>query len=82
MSAKRVAVVLWITLCSAGMAMAQTEWVQWPGNPIIGPGDPGSWDEGGHWLSNVIFDGSIYHMSFIRHRPDHRPHRHRSCHLA
>jgi len=64
MSAKRVAVVLWITLCGAGMAMGQTEWVQWPGNPIIGPGEPGSWDEGGHWLSNVIFDGSTYHMWF------------------
>jgi len=81
MSAKRVAVVLWITLCSAGVAMGQTEWVQWPGNPIVGPGAPGSWDEGGHWLSNVIFDGSTYHMWFSG-TPDHRPHRHRSCHLA
>jgi hypothetical protein len=46
------------------MAMGQTEWVQWPGNPIIEPGEPGSWDEGGRWVSNVIFDGSIYHIWF------------------
>lgn len=64
MSAKRVATVLWIIVCSAGVAMAQTVWDQWPGNPIVGPGAPGSWDEGGRWVSNVVFDGSVYHMWF------------------
>jgi len=64
MRGKHVAIAVWIILCGAGMAMGQTEWVQWPGNPIIGPGDPGSWDQGGRWVSNVVFDGSIYHMWF------------------
>ncbi len=64
MRATRVAVMLVVMLCAAGVAMAQTEWVQHPDNPIIGPGEPGAWDARGHQIYSVVFDGSVYHMSF------------------
>ena len=47
MSVKRVAVMLSMVLCGAGVAMAETEWVEDPDNPILGPGEPGAWDDGG-----------------------------------
>jgi hypothetical protein len=64
MKKKRVAVALCVVLCGAGLATGQTVWQQYPGNPIIGPGDPGEWDETGHAVTAVIFDGSLYHMWF------------------
>ena len=64
MSKRLFAVMLSIVLCAAGAAMAQTEWVQYPDNPIVGPGDPGAWDEGGHFVHSVVFDGTMYHMWF------------------
>ncbi len=59
---KRVAVMLWIVLCAAGVALAQTEWVQYPDNPVIGPGEPGSWDDGGRWVVSVIRVDDTYHL--------------------
>jgi len=44
--------------------MGQTEWVDHPDNPLIGPGPPESWDSGGHWLHGVVYDWSTCHMWF------------------
>ncbi len=65
MTAKRVALMVAIVVCTAGMAMGQTEWVQYPDNPVIGPGDPGEWDSGFRQVVNVVSDGSMYHLYFI-----------------
>ncbi len=62
MRVKRIAVMLMVVLWGTGVAMGQTEWVQHPDNPIVGPGDPGAWGAGGHSAGTVVFDGSIYHM--------------------
>ena len=62
MNVRRVALLLSIVLCAAGAALAQTEWVEYPDNPVIGPGEPGAWDAGGHSAGTVVFDGSVYHM--------------------
>ena len=62
MSGKRIAVVLWIFVCSAGMAMGQTEWTDYPDNPVIGAGEPGAWDADGRTSGTVILDGSTFHM--------------------
>jgi len=64
MRMKQVVVVLSIIVCGAGMAMGQTEWVDHPDNPLIGQGDPGSWDSRGHYMPVVVFDGTTYHMWF------------------
>jgi hypothetical protein len=64
MNGKHLVTLLAVVLCGAGIATAQTEWVEDPSNPIVGPGEPGSWDAGGHWLDEVVFDGSMYHMWF------------------
>jgi predicted GH43/DUF377 family glycosyl hydrolase len=53
-----------ILLCGAAMAIGQTVWDQYPGNPVLGPGDPGSWDEFARVEPTVLFDGSVYHMWF------------------
>ncbi len=65
MTAKRVALMVAIVVFSAGMAMGQTEWVQYPDNPVIGPADPGEWDSGFRQVVNVVSDGSMYHLYFI-----------------
>ena len=62
MRERRIAIVVSIILCSVGLTFGQTDWVDHPDNPIIGPGDPGSWGAGGHSAGTVVFDGSIYHM--------------------
>jgi hypothetical protein len=65
MRTKHVVAVISIILCGAGMAVGQTEWIDDPGNPVIEPGPPGSWDEGGRSATSVLFDGSTYHMWFV-----------------
>ena len=73
MSTKRVLVVLSIIVCGAGMAVGQTEWVDDPANPVIGPGDAGPWDVGGPWARAVVFDGSTYHLYFTGSASDGFP---------
>jgi len=46
------------------MVTGQTEWVDDPSNPIIGPGEPGTWDATGHWVRAAVFDGTTYHLWF------------------
>lgn len=64
MKPKRVTVLISIVLCSAGLALAQTEWVDHPQSPVIEFGDIGSWAPGGALVSSVVFDGTTYHMWF------------------
>jgi predicted GH43/DUF377 family glycosyl hydrolase len=53
-------VALVLVICGAPPALAQ---VAWEGQAYcVWPGSPGSWDEGGHRLGDVVFDGSVYHM--------------------
>jgi predicted GH43/DUF377 family glycosyl hydrolase len=54
-----------IVACSAGIAVAQTEWVKHPDNPVINPGEPGEWDDGGRLPLAVHFDGAVYHLWFV-----------------
>jgi len=54
--------MLSIVLCAAGAALAQTEWVDHPDNPILGVGEPGAWDDGGRWVVSVIRVDETYHL--------------------
>ena len=60
MSVKRILVLVAIVLSGAGVAMGQTIWDQYPGNPVLGPGDPGEWDAGGRGPHRRGLDGSAY----------------------
>jgi predicted GH43/DUF377 family glycosyl hydrolase len=64
MRGKRVAVVVSIVLCCVGSAVGQTRWIYHPDNPVVPPGDPGSWDDGARIATSVLFDGAVYHMWF------------------
>ena len=64
MRVKSAAVLVSIVLCGAGMAVGQTVWVDYPVNPVLGPGDPGTWDELARVEPAVLFDGFVYHMWF------------------
>ena len=44
----------------AGVATAQTEWTDYPQNPVIGPGPQGSWDPM-RIVFAVHFDGAVHH---------------------
>ena len=37
-------------------------WNKHAGNPVLGPGPSGGFDDGGAWLPMVLFDGSDYEM--------------------
>jgi predicted GH43/DUF377 family glycosyl hydrolase len=54
--------VIWLLPISA--ALTQTTWEKYPGNPILEPGPPGSWDEMA-LASCVIIDDNIYKMWYI-----------------
>lgn len=43
---------------------AQTEWEKYAGNPVLS-GTPGEWDEVGVIATNVLFDGTTYHMWYV-----------------
>ncbi len=64
MRVQRLAAIVLIILCSAGLVMGQTVWQDHPDNPVIGIDDPGSWAPGGAWVSAVVHDGTTYHMWF------------------
>lgn len=64
MIVRPVAVMMTIALLAAGAAMSQTEWNQYPGNPVIPAPAPGAWDAGNrNPLAVVFFDGT-YHLYF------------------
>ena len=65
MSAKRVAVIVTIMLCAAAVGLAQTVWVDYPDNPVMGPGEPGAWDGVARTAGSAILVGSTYHMWFV-----------------
>ena len=64
MNAKQAAVLISIVLWGAGMAMGQTIWEQYPGNPVLEPGGPGEWDSLGRLVGAVVLNGDTYHMWF------------------
>ncbi|MBC8234231.1 IPT/TIG domain-containing protein, partial [bacterium] len=38
------------------------EWVKYSGNPVLGPGPPGAWDDEAVAYSTVLFNGTEYQM--------------------
>jgi hypothetical protein len=53
-----------MALCAAGAVSAQTLWDPYPVNPVLGPGDPGEWDDGGRIIEDVVLVGGTYHLYF------------------
>jgi predicted GH43/DUF377 family glycosyl hydrolase len=47
-----------------GMAAAQTDWVQYEGNPVIPPAEDGSWDDGRRFVDCVIEVDGTYHLYY------------------
>ena len=61
MNAIRVMLVAVFCVLIAGMASAQTEWVEYEGNPVIEGGSEGEWDDNERWLYEVIeVDGTLH----------------------
>jgi predicted GH43/DUF377 family glycosyl hydrolase len=59
----RVLLLAAALVCVAGVAMAQTEWVDDSANPVVPPPEPGAWDAE-RYLSSVIEVDGTYHMYF------------------
>lgn len=49
-------------LVSYNITLAQVNWEQYFGNPVLNLGAPGSWDEGTVWLQSVILVGDTLKM--------------------
>jgi predicted GH43/DUF377 family glycosyl hydrolase len=48
----------------AGPALAQTEWVEYEGNPVLPPAEDGAWDDGGRYVGSVIVVDGTYHLYY------------------
>ncbi len=46
-----------------GVAVAQTEWIDDPVDPVIGSPEPGAWDQHRYTLAVILVDGG-YHLFF------------------
>ncbi len=57
-------VVLVFCGCWPGIGAAQTEWVV-GSDTLLDPGPAGSFDAGGGWPGEVVFDGSQYHLYYV-----------------
>jgi len=53
----------------AGLAVAQTEWVLDPGEPVLEPAPEGAWDHGTRLVDAVVEVDGVYHM-FYRGQPE------------
>jgi predicted GH43/DUF377 family glycosyl hydrolase len=43
-------------------SFAQTDWTKYEGNPVLGPGLPGTWNDISLGPVSILFDGSTYHL--------------------
>jgi len=64
MNARRVLLLAAALACVAGVATAQTDWVDDPANPVVPPPEPGAWDAE-RYTSTVLEVDGTYHMYFI-----------------
>ena len=63
-----LACCLW--LATATMAMAQTNWTKYAGNPVLGPGPSGQWDDKTVGYPAVLLDGGTYKMWYVGQKGD------------
>jgi hypothetical protein len=47
-------------------------WVKNPENPVLRPGAPGEWDDGGTWDPFVLHEGGVFKMWYGGERAGHR----------
>lgn len=47
-------------------------WVKDPQNPVLGPGKPGEWDDGGVWDPYVIYEDGLFKMWYGGERIGHK----------
>ena len=52
-----------VALCSGQPALAQVDWTYQELAVPLGP--PGSWDDTGHRVADVVFDGATYHLYLL-----------------
>ena len=64
MSAKTCVMVLVAMVAVPALAVAQSEWVDGPVNPVIPPPDAGAWD-GHRYAAGVVKVDGIYHLTYI-----------------
>ena len=62
-----VSVAIAFLMLWAGVAVSQTEWVEYPGNPVLDKGEGGTWDDGFVSCPTVLHDGSEYKMWYCGH---------------
>ena len=60
----RIAMLAALVLCVGGSAVAQTDWVIDPVEPVLGPGAPGAWDARTRYPLTVILVDGTYHLYF------------------
>jgi len=56
--------VVAVVLVIPSVVEAQTDWVDDPVDPVLGPAEPGDWDEGARYPTAVIQVDGIYHLFY------------------
>ncbi len=68
MDAKKLMLAIVVLVFGAGLGMAQTEWVEYDGNPVVPGPDPAVYQT--RYTSTVVEVDGTYHMYFIRQPVD------------
>ncbi len=58
-------VVTVMVLLAPSQAGAQTTWFKYEGNPVLGYGPAGGWDQGMVLATRVLFKDALYHMWYV-----------------
>ncbi len=51
--------------CRQDPASAPLKFKAYEGNPILSPGEPGSWDELFLWVPQIVFDNGIFYLYYL-----------------
>jgi len=68
MKVGRFVMVVVVALGVSGPAAAQTEWVDDPAEPLLGPGGPSDWDAANFWSVAMLKVDGTYHLYYTGHR--------------
>lgn len=64
MRTRWTAVMVGVLIVVPGIVIGQTEWVDDPADPVLGPAEPGEWDDGERYPMQVIEVDGTYHLFY------------------
>jgi sucrose-6-phosphate hydrolase SacC (GH32 family) len=60
-----ILLLLILTACRHDRSPAPLEFTAWEGNPVLSPGEPGSWDELFVWTPQIIHHENVFYLFYL-----------------